>query len=285
MPSSEPMDRWPGRAVSSMPSMSTARAVPAIPKIRYGAKTDVGRQRDHNEDSFLVDEEERLFIVCDGMGGHAAGEVASKMAVDTLAGFFKKSRGGDVTWPFKVDPELPLIENRLSCGAKLASYHIYLEARADQARRGMGTTLVAAAFADGKVHIVHVGDSRCYRLRGDGDLERLTRDHSLLEEFKKFNPGMTAEEEKNFGHRSVLNRALGVKETVEPELGRPELMPGAPILLCSDGLHGQVDDALVLATIASARDDLDGAVAELIERANHAGGIDNVTVVLIAYDG
>jgi serine/threonine protein phosphatase PrpC len=257
-------------------------ALKTAPRIRCAARTDVGPQRDHNEDCFSVNEADKLYLVADGMGGHAAGEVASKMATDIVTAFFHKSAGGDVTWPFKVDPELPLIENRLGCAVKLASHHIFLEAKADLARRGMGTTIVAAAIEHARIHIAHVGDSRCYRIRS-GEIERLTRDHTLLEEFKKFNPDMSEEEEKSFGHRSVLNRALGVRPEVEVDLSRHELEPGDRFVLCSDGLSGPVDEWSMLAVIAGAGHDLDGAVAELIDRANKTGGTDNVTVVLLEW--
>ena len=252
-------------------------------RVRCAAKTDVGPQRDHNEDSFAVLDADGLYIVADGMGGHAAGEVASKMAVDILTDFFRRSAGGEITWPFKLDAARPLVENRLACGIKLASHHISLEARGDAKRRGMGTTIVAAALEHGRIHVAHVGDSRCYRIRA-GDIEKLTVDHTMLEEFKRYNPEMTEEEEKRFAHRSVLNRALGVREAeVEVDLSGHELQPGDRYLLCSDGLYGPVDEWTMLAAIASAGDDLHAACADLVDRANRTGGTDNVTVVLLEY--
>src|SRR5262245_10658406 len=251
-------------------------------KVSYAAKTDVGMQRDHNEDYFLVLEEDRLFIVADGMGGHAAGEVASKMAAETLAAFYKKSREGEVTWPFKLDPNLPLIANRLICGVKLACYHIYLDARANVGRKGMGTTIVTAALDKNQIHIAHVGDSRAYRIRGE-TIERLTRDHNMLEEFKKYSPDMTPEEEKNFAHRNVLNRALGVREAVEVDIQHHALVSGDRFVLCSDGLSGPVDDQTILGAVLNS-DELDGAVAKLIEKANDGGGQDNVTAMVIGVD-
>jgi serine/threonine protein phosphatase PrpC len=254
--------------------------------VRHAGRTDVGVVRGHNEDFLLVvddDPADLLFIVADGMGGHAAGEVASKLAADTLATFFRKSRGGDVTWPFKIEPELPLVENRLVCGVKLASYHIFLEARADAGRKGMGTTIVAAAIDPAGIHIAHVGDSRAYRVRG-GSIEQLTPDHTFLEEFKRLSPGMTPEEERAFPHRGVLSRALGVREAVEVEVQRHALAPGDRFLLCSDGLSGQVDSETMAAIVADA-EDLDQAAAGLIALANQAGGPDNSTALLIACEG
>jgi protein phosphatase len=209
--------------------------------------------------------------------------VASRLAVEVVTSFFHKSAGGDVTWPFKLHPDRPLVENRLVSAIKLASHHISLDARADLKRRGMGTTIVAAALEGNRIHLAHVGDSRCYRIRA-GEIEKLTRDHTLLEEFKKFNPDMSEEDEKTFGHRNVLNRALGVRpEEVEVDIQRHDLMPGDRYLLCSDGLSGPVDDWTMLAVVAGAGGDLEAAVGELIERANTTGGTDNVTVVLLAW--
>jgi protein phosphatase len=253
------------------------------PRVRVAARTDVGPQRDHNEDGFATLEEDGLYLVADGMGGHAAGEVASRMAIDVVTSFFKKSAGGDITWPFKLDPARPLVENRLACGIKLASHHIFLEARGDAKRRGMGTTIVAAAIENARIHVAHVGDSRAYRIRA-GDIEKLTVDHTMLEEFKKYNPDMTEEEEQRFAHRSILNRALGVRDgEVEVDLSRHELQPGDRFLLCSDGLHGPVDEWTMLAAVAGAGDDLEAAAKDLVERANQTGGTDNVTVVLLAW--
>jgi serine/threonine protein phosphatase PrpC len=250
--------------------------------IRHAGLSDVGRERNHNEDFLLIDEEERLFAVADGMGGHAAGEVASRMAGETVSQFFKKSREGDVTWPFKIDPDLPLIENRLICGLKLSNYHIFLESRADLKRKGMGTTMVAAALDSTQIHIAHVGDSRAYRLRND-TLDLLTTDHTLLEDVRRYNPEMTAEEMRNFPHRGVLSRALGVREQVEVDVQRHDLLAGDLYLLCSDGLYGQVEDPELLAVLADATD-LESAARSLIELANAAGGPDNITVALISCD-
>jgi protein phosphatase len=248
-------------------------------KIRYAAKTDVGMKRDHNEDTFGVLEEDRLFIVADGMGGHACGEVASKMAADTMCEFFKRTRDDDVTWPYKLDKRLGLLENRLSCGVKLANQLIHNEAATHVARRGMGTTVVTAAVDEGHAYIAHVGDSRAYRVRG-GKILQITRDHSLLQDFMDANGGMTEEEQRMFPHRNVITRAVGMRDNVEVAVTSVDLLPLDRVLLCTDGLTGMVDDRLILDCVTRATD-LQYLVADLVDRANRAGGTDNVTVVVV----
>ncbi|MGE0397072.1 MAG: protein phosphatase 2C domain-containing protein [Kofleriaceae bacterium] len=193
-------------------------------KIRYAAKTDVGMKRTHNEDYFSLVEDELLFIVADGMGGHASGEVASRLAAETLAEFYNRTRADeDATWPYKLDRSLSYVENRLVCGIKLANLRIFEAASQNHGRRGMGTTLVAATVAGDQISVAHVGDSRAYRIR-DGTITQLTRDHSLFEDFKDANPTLTAEEAESFPHKNVITRALGLRDAVEvaaPEGRRP----------------------------------------------------------------
>src|SRR4051794_11339399 len=158
-------------------------------RIRYAAKTDVGMKRNHNEDYFSLIEDEQLFLVADGMGGHASGEVASKMAADVIREFFGRSKDGDATWPFKMEKQLSYLENRLVVGIRLANQRIFEAAGRDAKLKGMGTTVVIAQIADAKLYLAHVGDSRAYRVRADG-VQQLTRDHSLLEDYKDARPGM-----------------------------------------------------------------------------------------------
>jgi protein phosphatase len=240
--------------------------------------TDVGRKREHNEDAFALLPDLGLFVVADGMGGHACGEVASAMVIDALREFFHRSSDDDATWPYRYDTRLSHAANRLSCGIRLANARIFADSSANVARRGMGTTVVAAAVTPGQIHIAHVGDSRAYRLRGER-LEKLTRDHSLLEDWKRALPGMTEEEERAFPHRNVISRAVGMREDVEVDVQDQEVLPGDCYLLCTDGLTGMVEDAAI-ARIATRRP-LDDALAELIARANEAGGVDNITAILI----
>lgn len=249
-------------------------------KIRYAAKTDVGMKRAHNEDYFSLNEEERLFLVADGMGGHASGEVASKLATETIGEFYQRTGADDdSTWPYKMDRSLTYTENRLVCSIKLANLRIYETSTRDIRYKGMGTTLVCCLVAGDKIYVGHVGDSRAYRVRR-GEITQLTRDHSLLEDYKEAKPDMTEEEERNFPHKNVITRALGMRETVQVDIRAHDIEIGDLYLLCSDGLTGMVPDAKI-AEISTKDDVLDRMVAELVDAANRAGGTDNVTTLLI----
>jgi protein phosphatase len=248
-------------------------------KIRYAAKTDVGMKRTHNEDYFSLMEDEQLFIVADGMGGHSSGEVASRLAAETVSEFYQRTKDEDATWPYKMDRNLSYIENRLVCGIKLANYKIYEAASKDIRFKGMGTTIVTCLINGDKIYIAHVGDSRCYRLRNSG-LEQITRDHSLLEDYKDAKPDMTAEEERNFPHKNVITRALGMRDTVQVDIRTDEVMDGDMFLLCSDGLSGMISDDHIKQIMQSG-DDLEKSVAELVDQANRAGGTDNITTLVL----
>jgi len=249
--------------------------------IRYAARTDLGMRRTHNEDGYGILEDECLVLVADGMGGHAAGEVASAQALTEVGSFYYESHvRPEVPWPFERDASLSLLENRLACGFRAANQKIFEMASSDRGRKGMGTTMVAAAIVDDEIGIAHVGDSRAYRIR-DGAIERLTRDHSMLEQFKELYPEMTREEEHNFPHKNVITRALGLADDVEIDTQTHEVLAGDLYLLCSDGLTGHLSDEELLEVMNGA-EELERAVAELIDRANDQGGHDNITVVAIA---
>src|SRR5262249_52581890 len=247
-------------------------------KIRYAAKTDVGQKRNHNEDYFSLIEDEQLFIVADGMGGHASGEVASKLAAETVGEFYQRTKDEEATWPYKMDRSLSYIENRLVCGIKLANYKIFDAAGRDIRYKGMGTTIVTSLIQGDKIYVAHVGDSRCYRVRA-GQIQQITRDHSLLEDYKEAKPDMTEEEQRNFPHKNVITRALGMRDTVQVDVKGEELEDGDTFLLCSDGLSGMVSDQLMYEIIRNAPS-LQAACDELIDAANRHGGIDNITAVL-----
>jgi serine/threonine protein phosphatase PrpC len=248
-------------------------------KLRYAAATDVGMKRSHNEDCFTVVEEEQLFIVCDGMGGHASGEVASKLACKTVGEFFVRTREEEITWPYRIDTRMSYVENRLSCGIRLANLRVYEDAMANPSRRGMGTTIVAAVASGDRLFFAHVGDSRAYLVRGNS-MRQITRDHSLLEEMKAVSPDMTEEQERAFPHKNVITRALGMREAVQVDLHAETVQPGDRFILCSDGLSGMVENETLSARVRSAKD-LTALVAELIALANQAGGMDNVTALVI----
>jgi protein phosphatase len=239
-------------------------------------------KRTHNEDYFSLIEDEQLFLVADGMGGHASGEVASKMAAETISEFYQRTKDEDATWPFKMDRSLSYIENRLVCSIKLANLRIFETSCRDIRYKGMGTTIVSCLVAGDKAYVGHVGDSRVYRLR-EGGITQLTRDHSLLEDYKEAKPDMTEEEERNFPHKNVITRALGLNDAVEVDLRTYDLKSGDRYLFCSDGLSGHLDDDEML-EVTKDTSDLTVAVGELVDRANAAGGADNITVVLVHAD-
>jgi protein phosphatase len=247
----------------------------------FGA-SDVGRKRTHNEDAFLLLPEESLYCVADGMGGHASGEVAARIAVEEMAEFFRLTgRDEDATWPYKLDPQRTYDENRLITGVKLANLRIHERARTDERLHGMGTTIVSVAFPrEGSSALVgHVGDSRAYLWRR-GDLKQLTQDHSLLAEHMKVH-ALSPAEIKAFPHKNVILRALGMKPTVDVDVDRVPLEVSDLLLLCSDGLSSMVPDAHIAEVLRGAHGDLRLGVTQLVEAANAAGGLDNVTVVLV----
>ena len=249
-------------------------------KIRYAAKTDVGMKRTHNEDYFSLVEDEQLFVVADGMGGHAMGEVASKIAADTLHEFYKRTKDEDATWPYKMDHKLSYVENRLVCGIKLANWRIYEAATKDPRCKGMGTTLVTCLIAGDKAYFAHVGDSRGYRIRGP-KITQMTRDHSLLEDYKEAKPDMTEEEQRNFPHKNVITRALGMRDTVQVDIRSDQIQDGDILLLCCDGLTGMLEDNKMQEIVQASNGDLEKAVNDLVDGANRNGGVDNITVILL----
>ena len=247
-------------------------------RIEVAGETNVGRKRNHNEDNFAIYLEHGLFLVADGMGGHASGEVASKMAVDSIQEFFAATQEDpERTWPYKMDRSKGYEENRLITGIKLANLRIYECAQRESKKRGMGTTFVGACAVENGIYVAHVGDSRAYRFR-QGQLEMLTEDHSLLNDYIKMKR-LTAEEIANFPHKNVIVRALGMKDTVKVDTRFEVPQARDTYLLCSDGLSGPVTDEMI-SDILAKHDDLKAASSALIEKANENGGPDNVTCVL-----
>jgi protein phosphatase len=242
--------------------------------------SDVGLQREHNEDSFVVLSEYDLFVVADGMGGHRAGDVASRIATETISEFFRTTANEDVTWPFHFDTNLSEEENRLLTGIRVANRQIFERSTRSREYHGMGTTVVGAMFSPKKqrMYIGHVGDSRCYRVRG-GKIRQLTRDHSLINDYLLAMPDLT-DEQKNELPKNVITRALGMQDQVVVDLQHDDPQPGDTYVLCSDGLSGMVSDDDIELIVAST-EDVRAACTRLIERANERGGEDNITAVLI----
>ncbi len=250
-------------------------------KIRYAAKTDVGMKRTHNEDYFSLIEDEQLFLVADGMGGHASGEVASKMAAETIGEFYQRTREDeDATWPYKMDRSLSYIENRLVCGIKLANLRIFETSNRDLRYKGMGTTIVSVLVSGDKIYVGHVGDSRVYRVR-EGQIQQLTRDHSLLNDYLAAMPDLTEEQRAELP-RNVITRALGMHDHVVVDLMNDEPQPGDVYLLCSDGLSGMITDGEILRIVSSIEDTAE-ICRRLIAKANENGGEDNITALFVEY--
>jgi protein phosphatase len=248
-------------------------------RVRFAGDTNVGMKRAHNEDSFYLPESERLAIVADGMGGHASGEVASRMAVETISGFFKATQDEQqMTWPFKIDRGHRYDVNRMVTAIKLANLKIHEHAQKDPRCHGMGTTVVSTLFLDDAIVVGHVGDSRLYRRR-EGSFEQITEDHSLLNDYIKMKH-LSPEEIAAFPHKNVIVRALGMKDTVQVDVHVDSPRLGDVYLLCSDGLSGMLSDPQMADVLSNERD-LDVLCERLISMANKNGGLDNITVVAI----
>jgi serine/threonine protein phosphatase PrpC len=243
--------------------------------------TDVGRKRPHNEDSFLVLLEESLFCVADGLGGHASGEVASRLAVEEMAEFFRLTgRDEQVTWPFREDPALGADANRLAVAIRLANLRVHERSRSDARLAGMGTTVVSAHFTRRQTMLVaHVGDSRAYLFR-DGALQPITEDHSLLATYIR-QQSPSAEQIEAFPHKNVIVRALGMREAVEVDLVEEPVQAGDVLLLCCDGLSGMLPDDRIAGLLRAGRGELRRANQALVDAANEAGGADNITSLLV----
>jgi len=242
--------------------------------------TDVGLQRDHNEDSFAILKEHELFIVADGMGGHRAGDVASRLATDAIVDFFRATASDDFTWPFHFDARISEEENRLLTGIRIANRQIIERSSRSREYHGMGTTVVGALFSPRKkkMFIGHVGDSRAYRVRG-GQIQQMTRDHSLVNDYLSAMPELT-EEQKSELPKNVITRALGMQDQVSVDLQSDDTAAGDTYVLCSDGLSGMIDDSEIL-EVVSRTPDLEEACRKLIQLANEHGGEDNITALVV----
>jgi PPM family protein phosphatase len=247
--------------------------------IDASARTDLGRVRKNNEDAFRIEPELDLYVLSDGMGGQAHGEVASAMAIETIVDHCRESRNDpDMTLFGSSRPDLCDRSNRLMSAVRMANRRIFDAATRNAAQEGMGATIVAVWLDDRRMSLAHVGDSRVYLLRG-GSLEQLTADHSLVAEHVRRGT-MTPQEAETSQLQNILVRALGTQDQVEVDADEQMLLEGDAILLCSDGLTHMVSDpeiASVLSTTESAR----AAADRLVELANQNGGQDNITVIVI----
>jgi PPM family protein phosphatase len=230
-------------------------------KVIVGAASDIGQVREGNEDSYLV--EQPLYVVADGMGGHRGGEVASELAIETIQALFLKREGS------------------LVAQVEEANRRVFERSQSDRNVAGMGTTLTAALVDGSRVQLAHVGDSRAYLFR-DHELTILTEDHTLVHRMVIAGE-ITEEEAEVHPHRSILTRALGVDGRIQVDESAIDVRPGDRILLCTDGLTGMVSEERIGTILDSTPGDAQGAVELLIAEANRAGGVDNITAVVLDF--
>jgi PPM family protein phosphatase len=245
--------------------------------------SDIGPARKTNEDSFAADEHLQLLVVADGMGGHLAGEVASSLAVETIAGFVRRSKeDGECSWPYGIDPELSFCSNRLRTAVHLANRRVFRAAEKYDEYTGMGTTVVCALISGNHLAVGHAGDSRLY-LFANGALTQLTTDDTWEATVLAEQPGSTSTPQAR-SMRHVLTNVLGAREHADVHLHEYELRGGETILLCSDGLHNALTDQ-ELCELLNGDEPLSEICGRLIHAALSRGGRDNVTAVLARYDG
>jgi protein phosphatase len=245
--------------------------------IELFAAVDPGRARSNNEDSVALDGEVSLAVLADGMGGYNAGEVASNMATS-----FIRTELGRWLREASVQASDSEVRRAMDICVDNANRAIFNAANANPQYAGMGTTLVVGVFRDNRLLVGHVGDSRCYRLRG-GRLQQITRDHSLLQE--QIDAGLiTAEQAAFSANKNLVTRAVGVEDTVMLETHQHDVLPGDLYLMCSDGLSDMLDDASI-GQVLQSHDTLDSAGQALVDAANDAGGKDNISVILVRASG
>ena len=247
-------------------------------QLRFWPLSHVGRVREHNEDAFLVDKKLNLFVVADGMGGHAAGEVASNMAVRTLREAIASER--HLIEEFETGQESASrvdVIRLLETSVQKACSAVFNEAQKDERKRGMGTTLDALLCIGNRGFIAHVGDSRVYLYR-QGSVHQLTEDHSLINELLK-RGRLTREQIDRVQYKNAVTRAVGVYESVEVDVLDFDVLPGDRFLLCSDGLSQYVEDAELPALLE--HDPEDELTLRMVELANERGGRDNITAVVV----
>jgi serine/threonine protein phosphatase PrpC len=251
-------------------------------RIASGGVTDLGRVRTNNEDCFKIVEPMNLFVLSDGMGGEAHGEIASALAVETVVKHCLDAKGASADEVLgEVDPHLSERTKRLSTAVHLANRNIFKSAEENPEQHGMGATLTAVWIDGERLSVAHVGDSRAYLLRG-GDLLQLTRDHSLVAEQVRRGI-LTAAEAEESEMQSVLLRALGAQQEIEVDAEEHTLFPRDVLMLCSDGLTRMVTEPEIAGTLQSEPDPT-RAAEKLVALANERGGPDNITVVIARLD-
>ena len=246
----------------------------------YGA-TDVGKVREKNEDAFAVDAERRLFLVADGMGGHAGGGFASSHAVENVVAEMKRQEESqDMTQPLRDDAGRTQGQMRLQHALKRSNEVLFSRSMADHSLRGMGTTMTALKFDERYANLAHVGDSRGYLIR-DGKLRQITEDHSWVQE--QVRSGVLSEEEaRRHPLKNIITRSMGHDRELNVDLFKEEYRVGDRYLLCSDGLTNMVTNPEILETVL--KQPPEAAVKSLVDQAREGGGLDNITVVVVAVE-
>jgi PPM family protein phosphatase len=252
--------------------------------IRAGGVSDPGPARSNNEDAFVCLEAFNLFLVADGMGGHAAGEVASKIACEAVEGFIRRSDENDAfTWPYGLDPSLSYGGNRLRTALLLSNRRVLRASEAHDDYAGMGTTIVAVLIADGELTVAHVGDSRLYRAAG-GELIRLTEDDSWAEAVLKKEQHLDEASIIRHPMSHALTNVLGSEEQVDVHVGQHALAPGDRLLLCSDGIHGVLHDDALLRLLTDGLSEPETIARAIVDAALAGGTRDNVTALVVCVD-
>jgi PPM family protein phosphatase len=252
-------------------------------RVTCQALSDVGRKRKGNEDALFLNDHHKLYVVADGMGGHAAGEVASRVAVDAIAEFVELTGGNqEITWPFGLDDSISYEGNRLKTAVRHANSRVLEATRESAEYEGMATT-VAAVLVDGDVaNLAHVGDSRIY-VWSAGEITLLTRDHSWVNEQIE-NGAISPEQARSHPLRNVVTRALGGRADLVVDIQSRRMAEGDMLLLCSDGLTTMVPDDEIARVLGESGGDVADAVQSLVGLANERGGEDNITVVLLKFE-
>jgi len=248
--------------------------------ISFHSQTDIGRRRSLNEDSIYAGDS--LFVVCDGMGGHKAGEVASQLAIDVIASFGKRSaEDAEITWPYGFLAQISLDGNRLRTAIKLANRAVLRKAVSSNQYTGMGTTVAAMIVSQNRPQMTYasVGDSRIYLIRA-GVILQLTRDDSWANLSWEAD---TVDDATRAAMQHVLTKALGAHDDVDFEVKSHELKNRDVLLLCSDGLTNMLPDQRILEIVSPQGTDLEGACRKLVSEANAQGGRDNISAVLVQY--
>jgi protein phosphatase len=252
-------------------------------KIECEALSDIGRKRKGNEDAHTVSTEQNLFVVADGMGGHAAGEVASRIAVEAIEEFVALTAGNDeITWPFGLDETISYDGNRLKTAIRHANRRVLEATRENAELEGMATTVAAVLVEGDMANLAHVGDSRIYRW-SEGEMTLLTSDHSWVNE--QIQTGVISPEQaRSHPLRNVVTRALGGRADLQVDVQALRMESGDILLLCSDGLTTMTADEEIAGTLAGSDGDIVKAARALVDGANERGGEDNITVVLMKFE-